>query len=613
MRIYLLVMIFVIPFLLHAQRTFIAAPNNWQLIVIKQDRTWDWRGKYRYHNDQYEGPGIKLDGNFYSNILYPNEISQKWRDSHELDGFFYFKSGSLIRGIYAQSWLLTDRQFGTILGPYGWHIPKQIYLLSDIQKGTVNTYGNHVLGFKAIYNLEENISVNPYLGYQQAQNKEIIEWGWDLGIRGKIRNYPLGNYRTSLDLVSDYDFYRERQNSINALDIGIKTRFSQKARDSLSVAYSQEKQQYFTSNADYLVNVDIENKQLLNFLYYSLSNRSRLELHTFLHSRNIIDDNPAQPNVRDILRIENRINFSHFLSKVVYSLGLHTYQENLDNGGRDITTDSKSMQTTLKADVTYLLSGKDQFDLQFSFVKFQYDTPDSVTNNDDRDELRLIGLLRYSRQFSPLLKLYLEAYLNFYHKIYVFEEQSANNNWNRIYRLGAVVKYQNHKWRNSLKTQVLANYTVYDFEQIFNETRSFIFRKYILSDSLVIPLFTDLSLGIYGRLELEDRGTFYKSEFGQKLLESNVSTFYDFYLERKNILLFDFVFGVAIYQHDGWRHVPFKRKERDVEKISPYLRLFYPLGRNLRFVSTLSINYLRDLGRLSSNYKTGNITLYYHF
>jgi hypothetical protein len=619
MRIFPLITLLLVPLLVQAQRKLNPDQNFWQLIFSKQDITWDWRGKYYYVNDQGDGPGIRLESTLTSNLLpqlqevpnTPNLIgvmpfvpstirrggsapqvfeSIRTLDEHQLDGFFFYRSNAIAYGLYTKSWTLTDRQ-----------------------AGTVNTFSNNVLGLKAIYKIKQNISLDPYFGYQRSQNKSITEWGWDLGVKGKIRDYPVGNYRTFLDLASDYDFYRDRQNSLNALDIGIKTSFSPKARDSLSVTYSKENQQYFTPDAAYLVNVKIENRQLVNLLYYSLSNRSRVELNTFLRSRNIFDDAPGKPNIRDVMRVENRINFYHFSSRFIYSLGFHTFQENSDNAGRDISTDSELMQTSLKFDLSYLLSNRDQFDLELSYVKFQYDTPDSMNNHDDRDELRLIGLFRYSRQFSPLLRFHVEAYLNFYHKIYIFKEQSANNNWNRIYRLGAVVKYNNHNWRNSLRTQVLANYTVYDFEQIFNETRSFIFRKYVLSDSLLIPFFADLSLGIHGRLEMEDRGSFYKSEFSQRLLESNISAFYDIYLEKKKIFYFDTVLGVAIYQYNGWRHVPKKRKDRDITKVSPYLRIFYPLSQNLRFVGYVSINYLRDLGRLISNYTTGNLNLYYHF
>ena len=162
-------------------------------------------------------------------------------------------------------------------------------------------------------------------------------------------------------------------------------------------------------------------------------------------------------------------------------------------------------------------------------------------------------------------------------------------------------------------TQVLANYTVYDFDEIFNETRSYVFREYIISDSLEIPIFTDLILGLYGEIELIDTGSFYKDEFSEKLMSSINIGWYEFYLRKRNILNFDLIAGVVVYQREGWRHVPDLIRVRNNRKISPYLSLIYPLGKNVRFVSNVSISYLNDMGRQVSTYTTGNLNLYYLF
>ena len=86
-------------------------------------------------------------------------------------------------------------------------------------------------------------------------------------------------------------------------------------------------------------------------------------------------------------------------------------------------------------------------------------------------------------------------------------------------------------WKNIFKTQILSNFTVYDFEEYFPTINSIIFRKYLISDSLKIPFNFNIIFGIYGRLEIEDKGNFFKKEYAQNILQSTQSTFYDFFFK----------------------------------------------------------------------------------
>ena len=118
-------------------------------------------------------------------------------------------------------------------------------------------------------------------------------------------------------------------------------------------------------------------------------------------------------------------------------------------------------------DFSFFFNNNDRLDLQFNFIKYQFDTPDMDHNHDDRDETRFVGLVRYLHHLNPLLSLEFAGYVNLFHKTYIFRQQSANNNWNRIYRIQASVNYNYDNFRNTLRTEVLANYTAYDFDHLF--------------------------------------------------------------------------------------------------------------------------------------------------
>jgi hypothetical protein len=481
----------------------------------------------------------------------------------------------------------------------------------DKQTVLTSRFSEHALGLTTIYQLSEALTIRPYAGYQRSENRTILDWGWDLGAGAEISRIYIGDYRTDANLQTDYDLYPQRENYSNHFDIQVEKQFSSYARDSLRVGYTKTRQEYYSYDSGALVEVSIEDKNLHNVLEYMLSRNSLLQLNTILTDRNIADNTPVNPNVRKVFRFENRFGYRYLSPSFVFFLGLNAFQETLDN--LDIRTDSRALQTGIMTNFVFNITQSDQLDIELNYIKYQYDTPDQLDNHDDRDEIRLVGTSRYLHFFSDLLWMDLEGYVNLFHKMYLFREQSANNNWNRIFKIQSAVSYQYKNFRNILRTQVLANYTVYDYDYLFSTTRSFIFRRYTVSDSLLTPLTYHSYLGAYFRLELEDRGSFYQEQFAQNLTESSQTLYYDLFLRREGLFLFDLEAGVAFYHRKNWRENPVSFLSRDIRRISPYLRLIYPLGRHLRFYSQISHNYLNDAGIEKSTYTFGQMDLYYHF
>jgi hypothetical protein len=114
-------------------------------------------------------------------------------------------------------------------------------------------------------------------------------------------------------------------------------------------------------------------------------------------------------------------------------------------------------------------------------------------------------------------------------------------------------------------------------------------------------------------LELEDRGNFFKDLFAQNIVESSQILFYDFFLRKEGLLNLNLEAGLAIYHRKNWRHLAVDVETRDIRRVSPYLRLIYPLGRSLQFSSQIAQNYLVDLGREKTQYTYGKLDLHYFF
>ncbi|MCK5032783.1 MAG: hypothetical protein KAS18_04090 [Calditrichia bacterium] len=560
--------------------------NDFQIYFNKHNISWNWQEKFTYLFSE-NNYGIIVHDSYRSNLITPKKNIKNWRDENNFDGYFYKNISNFQPGIYTKSWIFSDQQ-----------------------SSQTNQFSNHSIGIKSNYKPISNINITPYTGYQRAQNKSNIDWGWDLGFNGEYNNFKLDKYQGNINTHFDYDFYPNRQNSIQGFQVDFKTKFSPIATDSIKAYYNHSNKQYYSPSSDRLLNVKFDEKYLHNFFEYRLSPVTNLALQTILSSKNIFDNSRSNPD-RDVLRFENRLNVYYFFNDFEINFGFDTFQETQDNTG--ITTDSDALQTNIRTNVFYKFSPKDQLNFKFTLAKFQFDTPDSVNNNDDRDELRMVGGLEYIRQFSPVLYFGIEAYINFFHQVYIFKERSANNNWNRIFRLGSFVEYKGRNFNNILRNEILANYTVYDFEDQFTQSQSFIFRKYILENSLSFSILPRLKTGFNARYEFEDKGSFFKSEFAQQILQTTETIFFDYFIRFKNIYLLDFDGGIAFYARNDWRHVPKKSLIRDIKTTTPYLRIRYGLNKNLQFISSASYVFTDEMNMENSSYTTGSLSLIHKF
>jgi hypothetical protein len=483
-------------------------------------------------------------------------------------------------------------------------------VFTDKQNIFASNFSNHNLGVKSNYRPISNLTIKPYTGYQRAQNRSNIDWGWDVGMDANYDQFTLDNYEGNIDGHLDYDFYPGRQNTNQGIALKFETQFTPVTSDSIKLKYDHSNKQYYAPNADSLINVEYAEKFLHNFFEYKISSSTNLALQTILSSKNVFDDSRTVPK-RDVLKLENRLNLNYFIYSFFLNFGFDTFQETQNNS--KLNTDSEALQSNIRTNISYFVSAKDQINLRFALTKFQFDTPDSVDNNDDRDELRISGSIEYFRQFSPVFSFAVEAYFNFFHQVYIFKERSANNNWNRIFRLSTIFDYKVKSFSNKLRNEILANYTVYDFEKQFTQSQSYIFRKYIIEDSLSIKLLPRLYTGLNSRYEFEDKGSFFKSEFAQQIIQSTQSIYTDLFFRFKNIYLLDFDCGVALYLRNDWLHIPTKSLIRDVQTTTPYLRIRYGLNDNLHFVSSASYVFSEEMNIGNSTYTTGSLSLIHQF
>ncbi len=458
----------------------IISTNNLSTDFSKQNTSWNWLARYSAAKKIDANSFWSLKETFQSNLITPDNSKKQWKDEHRLKGLYYTNFKYATVGFYIDSWLLFDKQ----------------------QKGR-NEFSNHSAVLFTNFKPLNNISFTPYVGGQRAKNISIADYGWDVGIEGKAKDIKFGAYKNSIEASSNYDFFETRQNYTNNLSSIISTRFNQYTSDSLKVGYEESSKQFYNSTGTAITEVKLYNRKIQNSLNYATSNQNQLTFETNILSKFVsfnTNKNVSLSTNRNVFFIENRVIFRHFGPKLSYEVDFRTNDETFDN--RETITDSRTRQSALGLKSIYLINADSRFNLDFTYIKLQYDTPDE-DNNDDRDEQRFVINLGYQKKLSPVLNFYLSSYGFLYHQIYIFKEQSVNNNWNRVIKLEPKIKYRSKRVMNSLSSSVIANYTVYDFEEVGFRTRSFLSRKFTLDDSLQIPLYKNISIGLNARLELE--------------------------------------------------------------------------------------------------------------
>lgn len=173
-------------------------------------------------------------------------------------------------------------------------------------------------------------------------------------------------------------------------------------------------------------------------------------------------------------------------------------------------------RSTLGLGASGALSEKDLLNLSGSASILRYDTPDSL-NTDDRDELLLLVSVEETHRFSDALSLSVLADAALSHLVYLSRFQSANNTWNRIIRLRPAVLFTPAPWMASRTTgEVMANYTVYDFEDQVQSVRSFSFRQVTWMDSTWIRIGRSLEALFQGSVRIYERGILRWREFRER-------------------------------------------------------------------------------------------------
>jgi hypothetical protein len=186
--------------------------------------------------------------------------------------------------------------------------------------------------------------------------------------------------------------------------------------------------------------------------------------------------------------------------------------------------DNNSVRANFKSKSIFNLFNSDSLKVSYSATIFRYDTP-SQLNMDDRDEFFSLLNLEYNHKFSSNLfaGLVFENLQN--HLVFLKSSRSSSNNWNKIYRLSPYLTIKTQDFSMQSQFEVLANYTIYDFEAINPSIKSYSYRQIGYKDSLFLNLGNSTNIQLKVTARLYERGVLYWKEFAESPQNRNLEIF----------------------------------------------------------------------------------------
>ncbi len=484
-----------------------------------------------------------------------------------------------------------------------------ISTLSDDKSIAINQSAHNFYFANFDYYPNEMLVLNSKIGYLTDDQIGEKNTGFRGELNSDIGNLNIEDYLTNAYVRLAYEDLTQKENYNYLASAEVFKVFSPFSNNTARVSYYNRRNDfYFPASTDiknqFGINNNIESRienyfNIEDDVKYLLSNDYLITLSGGFSSKNVLKELRYKSsgsavlfdNNYDSKRSENRLRFGADLnasfSNNITRIGiLHMERSEINEptnlGGLNPTTvrqleaiekakNNNSSRTSLFLDNLFRLSNTNTFRFAGSSSILKYDT-DSEDNFDDRDELLLIGEL--SHTYNNLSTLILETIFDISSNklAYIYKERSSNNNTNTIYRLTSNSTFQPFEglwFKNSV--QVLANYTVYEFEDLVSQVTSFSYRQLTIKDSVYYNITDNFFVNLFTGLKLSEQGEFNDEAFSIRPL----TFFEDVNLHTTiNYVFFDFIelsAGYKFFQQKRYNY------NEGVKSLSSTIRTFGPI------------------------------------
>ncbi|HLF15398.1 MAG TPA: hypothetical protein VI932_10975 [Bacteroidota bacterium] len=510
--------------------------NGARILFDKIFSTYRWQGLLLYGGGT---PGFRYDigQNFRSTLIRTN--TNLITDEETFRASFRHGPGDRIEPSAAMSaYVLSDRRG---LG------------LSD-----VSSYSVHA---GAAWRPSGVLTIEPLAGYRADRQSDRTDRGISYLLRMEADTFDYAGYVSGFDGAWEYNRLDPRTIETRRAQLTSRKSFPGDSRNTFELRYYRNRRDFYTpADADVMtefgVDRNIETRaedmfSVRDSLLYNVTPGFSLAVNAGVLSRGIGRESkyksyadPGRPLLNSA--VDELTIGGEFIAAWAVSASLdgrfalvlqersETHQAERDDGYHETAVDSLrriqerknsvGKRTSMALALDVRLSPSHRVSVSASGTILRYDTP-SILNTDDRDDLWYLASVTSRHRLSRYLSLTLSADASLTHLVYLSSARSADNTWNRILRLSPHATWTPFRFLvTSNRFEVLANYTVYDFDTPGAGVRSFAFRQFALADSTVWSLTKRASVEWNSHVRLYERGNLRWDDFSER----PVSYFEDF-------------------------------------------------------------------------------------
>lgn len=429
------------------------------------------------------------------------------------------------------------------------------FTLSDNRSisGSISKASSHGFYGGVAYTPFDRLVIEPLIGarFDKQINKTDKGLSYLLGI--ELDTSTFSGYLTTFNGSFQYDNISPRALETDRAFLSIYKILSGQTANNLIIGFYKNRRDFYIS-ADssirevYGVSYNIERRSdniltISDSLRYDVSKKMLWTLQGNIFNRKInrsfryknisvpeesplntsIEELRMEGIVRTVFKIGSRISSMFTFSylerdekHIVDEDGIYLENRFLSKIRNEERKNNHSRRSNFAGSANFSVSNSDTIEISGSATILNYNTP-SQDNDDDRDELWYLFNISSYHNINKHLKINISANIALTHLVYLFSSRSADNNWNRIIQLSPTIFYAPSDRFSSINTfGVLANYTVYDFEQVSSLTKSYSFRQFAFIDSSTLQLSKRFSIGWFNHIRLYERGEFRWDKFSEK-------------------------------------------------------------------------------------------------